>query len=470
MLVLRSLLISICMVSRMLGADYFVSPTGSNLDDGSFDHPWRTLQFAADHVAAGDSVTVMPGTYAERVVVQVSGLEGQPIIFRAQTTGTAILDGSSVMLPEWGGLFEISGQSHVVIQGLRVTHAGPTLNSAGVLVQFCSQVTVDSVETYQTVSSGIAIWDSDQVVVSHNDVELACNDGEQECITVAGTSHFEVRGNHVHHGGPGSHGGEGIDIKDGSSYGLVYQNDVYQLNRLGIYVDSWDKHTHHIEVFENVVHANQSDGIVLAAEAGGLLEQIHVYNNLAYDNSYSGIVVAGWGEPVPTHPIQDCFIINNTCVNNGGSTWGGGIVVENPDADRITVRNNIFSENVYFQILVEDVGVDMVVDFNLIDGFRGEPGEIRGDEYREGDPGFVDPNVHDYHLAEGSLAIDGGTLEMAPDVDFDGVSRNHGAAPDMGAYEFGTPSQVIFADDFESGDTSAWSFSATSMASPMTSH
>ncbi len=48
---------------------------------------------------------------------------------------------------------------------------------------------------------------------------------------MAGTDTFKIRNNHVHNGGPGSIGGEGIDAKDGSSNGKIYQNHVHHLNR-----------------------------------------------------------------------------------------------------------------------------------------------------------------------------------------------------------------------------------------------
>jgi len=41
------------------------------------------------------------------------------------------------------------------------------------------------------------------------------------------------------------------------------------MNRVAIYVDAWDKPTHDIEVFNNVVHDNTRDGIDLASENAG---------------------------------------------------------------------------------------------------------------------------------------------------------------------------------------------------------
>ena len=51
------------------------------------------------------------------------------------------------------------------------------------------------------------------------------------------------------------------------------------------------------------------------------------------------------------------------------------------------------------------------------------------------DPLFVDFDGSDYHLQEGSPAIDMGIADGAPPRDLDGNSRPCGAAVDMGAYE-----------------------------------
>ena len=55
-----------------------------------------------------------------------------------------------------------------------------------------SYITIEKNYTYNTVSSGIAVWNSNNIIIDGNEVELACNDGEQECITVAVTHTFEL--------------------------------------------------------------------------------------------------------------------------------------------------------------------------------------------------------------------------------------------------------------------------------------
>ncbi len=440
-------------VSPATADTFYVAPGGLDTNPGTESQPWRTIQKAADTMVAGDTVYVMAGTYSERVVPQASGNAGSLITYAAYPGHVVTIDGTGVALPAgWGGLFEISGRSHIEISGFRVRDAGPDDNHTGILVEDSSHVTIENNSTYNTASSGIGVWDSDHVTISGNEIELACNDGEQECLTVAGTDVFEVRNNWVHDGGPGSRGGEGIDVKDGSSNGKVYGNHVETLNRLGIYVDAWDKHTYNIEVYKNTVHDCGADGLAVASEAGGLLENVRIYNNVVYHNRWLGLAVAGWGEPVPSHPMQDIIVVNNTFHDNGWTDWGGGISIDNPDAAGVVLRNNLLSQNLSFQIMVEAGVPAPAADHNLIDGFRGEPGEIRGTDYVEGDPAFAGPP--DYHLTAGSPAVDNGSATAAPADDFDGVPRPQGAGYDIGAFELAA--DLIFADGFESGDLSRW--------------
>ncbi len=411
---------------------YFVAPDGDDGNPGTEDQPWRTLAYAAAQVAAGDTVYLRQGTWTERLAPETSGSEGAPITFAAYPGEQPVIDGSSVTLPDsWGGLVELREVSYWQLIGLRVEHAGQDDDHAGILVQASDHILVQGCSTYDTHSSGIGVWRSSEVTVHGNDVELACNDGSQECITMAVSDHFQVSFNVVHHSGPGSNGGEGIDIKDGSHDGVVFGNEVHHTNRLGIYVDAWDAPTYNIGVYGNVVHEAQATGFAVAAENGGLLSDVVVYNNLAWGNLNTGLTVAGWGVSGATHELQRITIINNTFVGNGTNGWGPGIVLENPAADDVVIRNNLLAENGYEQLTQDDVGADLVMDHNL---FFGD-GSPSGDSPVSGDPLFVDAAGHDYRLQAGSPAIDAASTVNVPATDFDGTARPQGAGPDIGAFE-----------------------------------
>jgi len=415
-----SFLLAVLVSMLAHGATYYVATSGSDADPGTEAQSWRTIQKAAVTLIVGDTVYVKAGTYKERVVPQNSGNPGNYIAYIAYPGDTVTIDGTGISVPDWGGLFDVSYRSYIKVSGFRIKNS----RSVGIFADRSSHIIIEKNYTCNTVSSGIGVWDCSNIIIDGNEVELACNDRGEECITVAVTDTFEIKNNHVHHGGPGTLGGEGIDAKDGSSNGKIYQNHVHDIKRLGIYVDAWDKHTYNIDVFRNIVH-DSAAGFSVASEAGGLLENVRIYNNIAYNNGTVGITIADWGEPVAKHPMKDIKVINNTFYNNGSGDWGGGISVENPSAENVVIRNNICSQNLSFQIAVE-AGVpaeNLTVDRNLIDGYRQYPGEIYGSDYVEGNPMFVNPSGADFHLQKDSPAVDNGSDVDAPGDDFDGNPR-----------------------------------------------
>ena len=423
------------------GGVYYVSPGGNDMNPGTITLPWQTIQKAADSLLAGDTVYIRSGTYHERVIPQHSGSDvDHPITYAAYPGEIATIDGTGIDVPTDEGLFYIAARDYLKVSDLRIVNSA----YAGILVDNAGHITLEGNHTYSTTSSGIGVWGSHDLLIDGNHIERACANGMQESLTVAGTDTFVVRHNRIHNI-PG-YDKEGICIKDGSSNGAVYRNEIYQTTAVGLYVDAWDKHTFNIDVYQNVIHDASSNGIALASEQGGLLEHIRVVNNIAYHNRWAGIWLSGCCEGAASHPISDVQIINNTLVDNGWEPWGGGLAFDvNPAIQHVVVRNNLLSQNLSFQLAVDPVvpTLTLTIDHNLIDGYRAGEGEIYGDAPVVGAAQLVNVVAADFHLRPTSPAIDHGSAAGAPSDDFDGAHRpqdgDHDqiAAFDIGAYEFG---------------------------------
>ena len=129
---------------------------------------------------------------------------------------------------------------------------------------------------------------------------------------------------------------------------------------------------------------------------------------------------------------------NNTFVNTFVATGGSGdrVFQCRTDLSPLQVRNNIF----YSNIQIADNGNFTHTNnlYYMIDG--ADVGYTLGPGEKTGDPLFVNVGAGDFHLQAGSPAIDAG-LCLGYTKDFENKTVPVGAAPDMGAYEYGVTSE-----------------------------
>jgi hypothetical protein len=418
--------------------DFFVSTKGNDLNNGkSIKSPFKTIQKAANFVRAGGTVYIMGGIYSESIDIKYSGSDKNEIVFKNYKNQLVVIDGEHKYPQEtWRGLFSIFNKKYIKVLGLNLKNS----LYAGVLVVDSQHITIENVSTYNTFSSGLGIWGSQNILIKKNRVELACNGGTDESITIGESQHCVVRDNEVLNNGNPINGGEGIDIKDGSEYVSVYGNDIHDLhNRTGIYVDGWDKDTvGAIKVYNNKIHDCNHTAMAIATERGGHLQNVSFFNNIIYNNSDVGILLGGWishdaKKPDPTHtPITNVKLMNNTIYNNKG-----GIVILNKDIKNLIIRNNICSKNSPYnakdyEILVENnsSSSNIIIDHNIFHG-RGSkdfPSEISTA------PLFKNVLKYDFHLNPISPAVNSGSNILAPLIDFDWNNRNIDEKYDIGAY------------------------------------
>jgi parallel beta-helix repeat protein len=420
---------------------YYVALNGNDNNPGTEALPWRHIQKAANTLIAGDSVFIKAGRYRERVTVQNIGTVNNYIVFTKYQNDEVIIDGTNangtnIVWWNWNGLFDVSNKKYIKIIGLKIENS----TFGGIWAEDADHITIQDNYTHNTFSCGIGVWNSNNIIVDNNEVVLACNDGGEECISIANSYNCDIKRNHVHNNGSGLIGGEGIDIKAGSHDVQVHENLVHHLNnRTGIYADGWDTiyHTYNIDIYQNEVHHCKETGISVASEGGGLIEYINIYNNLSRDNKYGGIEVGGWKHPGYTGPtpIKHIKIINNTSYNNGSydNGWGFGININNAFAEDVIIRNNICSQN-SSQMAIELILSGDVVDHNLIDGDNSAANTVFGTNAIIGNPMFIDAISNNFHLQNSSPAINSGNMLNAPNDDFDSFVRQ--GIVDIGAFEY----------------------------------
>lgn len=353
---------------------YYVATDGDDSQEGTLDHPWATLTYAAETVSAGDTVYIKGGIYAltDPIRPQQSGRRDRPITYAAAPGEHVILDAQhlSVEAPSGDppfahdqGAFQIEDVSHIRVRDLEITNS----HNAGITVRHSDYVQLYNNTINTTFSSGIGVWNGDHHHIIGNTVLNAnlpkLTDYERdplkqtphEAISLGGVAHFEVAYNHVYNSGK-----EGIDIKETSRHGTVHHNHIHDVARQGLYVDSHFGVLEDVELYDNVIHHCKGGGFMVSVEGGDLAQNIRFHHNLIYDNWGTGILMARWGLD---HPRKHLEIYNNTVYHNGFGPpnpgeefyWiTGGLYLFSTQLEDVAIHHNIFAQNTGFQVGYSD--------------------------------------------------------------------------------------------------------------------
>jgi len=403
-------LLTLCFLApRAFATDYYVKNGGSNVADGlSLATAWATLQHAADVVNAGDTVHVQDGNYAG-FYLERSGTAGNPITFLAA--------GSNVQITSDNGTtpdgINIENASYAVIDGFIVNNR----TRAGIRTALSSFVTVRNCRCGFNGRWGIFTGHAYDLTIENNETHHSVI---EHGIYVSNSGDRPIlRGNILHHNNAnGIHmNGDESQGEDGTiSDALVENNIIYENGSAG------------------------GSGINM----DGVTNSI-VRNNLLYDNHASGISLYRIDGATGS---TGNLVINNTIVNASNARWC--INISNGSTDN-TLRNNILYNYHSFRgaITIDSTSLPgLSSDYNaVISRFSSNGGnsvmtlaawQALGYDAHSfvATPAqlFVAP-TSDYHLSDSSLAIDTGTLALAPSSDLEGNPRPVGTAPDIGAYE-----------------------------------
>jgi hypothetical protein len=228
----------------------------------------------------------------------------------------------------------------------------------------------------------------------------------QEChgIYVDGDGWYEIAYNFIEH----IRSGNGFQTYTNGTNGSSVINNV---------------HFHH-----NLIRDVSKHGLNLA---DGSRAGFEIYDNVVYDTAYAGI-------RFNSTTLSGAQIYNNTFYNTNTSKHPlYGVMTNdwNLPQGALVVENNILwpsKDTAYFAGTVGFSPFPGIARYNL---FFGGPGDTGEENAVVGDPRFVDPAAHDFHLAPDSPAAGAGTPAVSSVVttDYEMKPRMAGSI-DVGAF------------------------------------
>jgi hypothetical protein len=442
---------------------YYANPsTGSDSNNGlSPGSAFATLQHAANIMGAGDTCVAAAGDYDEKVDITNSGASGSPLVFQAQpgakTKG-----------------FDIEGADYVHIIGFEMTVNGVSVKQ-GSFCQILDNNIHDTGYVGVDLVSSPAYADNESTsdcIVRGNRINYPVKCG----IHVAGRRHL-IEDNEISHTLRCSPYSEYCTDADGIRF--FGSGHVFRRNEIRDILHSENPGDPHIDCFQtwrtarnilfdgNVcVNPNTygSNQIVMMEEWEGDVIDGIVFQNNIFVFSDPGYCPMNINQKRSGDTIDNVSIVHNLFFHT--NTQGmGEYAINLQRVDGAIVKNNIFVDygdaDRYVNYLRTPDSTNVDISHNLVFTTSGVPpygGPYPNDLWMV-DPKLTDPANEDFEPAADSPVVDAGTSIPSVTEDILGRPRPQGNGPDIGPYELGgaPPIDWIFQEDFESGDTTAWS-------------
>lgn len=389
-------------MTPVFAGNYFMAPTGNNSNNGSLQAPWATLSHAVTKAQPGDTIFVRGGTY------------GEGEIWIRREYGMGGRDGKYVTIAAYRGEAPVftNGSRGLIVDASYVRVIGLDFRNGKTLYNVDWAGPTDHVEFIRnrfSGSPGYAAIDitGDFNLVEGNIIEIAGN-----TVGTQGHGIYAMRGKNTVI--------RGNTISGATGYGI----HLYEERRSGDPA-GYIREIKNIVIENNFVFNSQERaGIIVGADSGPAhIDGVIIRYNVVVDNPSYGIVVNGWSE------IENIQIYNNTIYGNGDNGIQLFQKVKN-----VIIKNNIVCVKSGLRHIDNAPNAPgVVVERNLYCPATAVLRNAQDSRPLSGDPLFVNPARKDFHLRKGSMAIDAGVNTG---------SSFTGSAPDLGAFEFSSATDI----------------------------
>jgi hypothetical protein len=285
---------------------YYVSPTGSDSNNGSAAHPWKTITHAGTVVGPGATVHVAPGTYTGYITTYAKGTSSLRITYISDVQWAAKIIGNLVDRSTWHNY-----GNYVDIMGFELTSVGRIgLYNDGSYVRYIGN------HVHDIAGPTSATCDLGGAGIMHGNYSAG---------------HDEMIGNFVHDIGL---------VNSAQCPDFVTVHGLYHANPHGRIVDNlvihardYGIHLYHsataVTVADNTSLNNGASGLVVGNSNGGSDNNTVVANNIfAYNTDY------GFRDDSGTTGPNNKYN-NNLTFHNGYGNYvaSGGTVSGNISSD-----------------------------------------------------------------------------------------------------------------------------------------
>jgi hypothetical protein len=465
----------------------YVATDGSDAaGDGSSTSPWATITHAIDNAAGGDLIVVRPGTYNGRQRLRQQF--DSPVTVRAEVPYAAKLrhDGGAALISFYG--------RNIVVEGFDIAHAPDNTGALVIQVQDLLGAVAGSGDGSDPVVSGL-VFRNNIIHSSTNNDLLKINNGAEQ-VVVEGNLFFNQTGSDEH-----------IDVN--SVVGVTVQDNVFfntaarpDTSSFIVVKDSNGSSDSVLGARDVTIRRNvflnwfgsPGQGFVRIGEDGTASFEavgVLVENNLMLGNS-SDLMRT----PFTVQGSRDVTFRNNTVVGDlPAKSFASRLIAAptNPANENLAFHNNAWSDPTGTMGAESFAGVDLFdapagqtasaalannLYFNGGDTIPADPTQslnvaddasaVVADPLLPDAAGAVVPLWDGVAFADGSASVREAFERLvrahaapaagSPLIDAgdpvtgaaeDILARPRSGTPDLGAFETGAGSGVLFADGFE---------------------
>jgi VCBS repeat-containing protein len=446
------------------GDTYYVATNGSDSNPGTDALPFKTIQKAANTVAAGDTVYIRTGTYNEFVDIESSGTENNYITFMNYNSESVTLTGGGTQ----DSVIYIETQNYIRIKGLTIR----STTWGSIVISGCNDIIVEDCtfihDTAESESGAIMLYDdTEKCLIQRNNFHITAPYQENNQHAVyrwrAGGGHV-FRHNTIDTANNALQDGWGGGPEDVTGYSQdsdLYGNTIIGANDDGLQPEGGNVN---VRVWNNRIE----NGLMGIGSCPTLLGPIYIFRNVIINKNFYSESGGGGMYKLGDSSYGRIYSYHNTYYTTQDSH--NGYTVTNGGFGNMVSRNNIIHAGRYviefghtFDIEDHDFDYDNLYTTDpdrfvkwgdwkplSLDAFQSGSGQEPNG--MSANSQFANPDSGDFTLQETSPCIDKGTILLGFN-DANSPWPYKGLAPDLGAYEYdsGAPTNdppVAVNDDY----------------------